>query len=88
MYPHQWGLGSVGKARALRLTYLRSSPAASRSPLVGIHKDWLHPKRMGFNPSVLPWGWRNLVNPYFCLPKKKKIDIHSLESLEIKEPTL
>ena len=31
------GLGSVGKARTLRLTHLGSSPAASKSPLVGIH---------------------------------------------------
>ena len=75
MYPRQWGLGSADKAWALCLTYLGSGPAVSRSPLVGIHKDWLHPKRMGFNPSVLPGGWRNLVNPYFCLPKKKKICI-------------
>ena len=40
--------------------------------MVGIHKGWLHPKMMGFNPSALPEGWCSLVNSYFCLPKKIK----------------
>ena len=75
------GLGSTCKARALRLTRLDSSPATSKSPLVGIHEDWLHPKRMGFNPSALSGGGRNLANPYFRLPKKKNKQHIGMDSL-------
>lgn len=46
------GLGSTGKTRILRLTHLGSSPAASKSPLVDIHTNWLK----GFNLSTLHGG--------------------------------
>ena len=64
----QWRLASADKVRILRLTHLDSSPAASRSPLVGIHTSWLK----SFNLSVLSGDQRNLTNPYFYLSKNQK----------------
>ena len=57
--------GLVGKPPVLCPTHLNLSLVINNHLLVDIHKDWLHSKRMSFNPNALFKGRHNLTNPYF-----------------------